>query len=163
MSVAELPQTKMTEAAFIRQAKQICNDLMAHNPVVYWVDFLASAAVAWTALVVYLNAEMFSAVQIIAFVVAGLMLYRTSVFTHELAHLSPSRFRLFRVAWNLLFGCPFLMPTFLYTDHRVHHTNQTYGTEGDAEYFPYAHRPIWMLFGSLIVVAILPVLPIIRF
>jgi fatty acid desaturase len=163
MSVAEMPRPTVSEAAFIRQAKQICNDLMTHSPVIYWVDFLASATISWTALLIYLNAEMFSAIQIVAFVIAGLMLYRTTVFTHELAHMAPSRFRLFRVVWNLLFGVPFLMPTFLYTDHRVHHTNQTYGTAGDGEYYPFASRGLLMFIGSLFVLAILPALPLIRF
>ncbi len=163
MAVADLPQPTVSEAAFIRQAKQICQDLMPHNPAIYWADFLVSAAVAWAALIVCLNAEMFSVTQLVAFAVAGFLLYRSSVFTHELAHLPPSRFRAFRVAWNVLFGIPFLMPTFLYTDHRVHHTNQTYGTPGDAEYFPYAHKSVWMLLGSLLVVLILPALPLIRF
>src|SRR3954447_12077595 len=97
MSVAELPQPTVSEAAFIRQAKQICHDLMPHNPAIYWADFLASIAVAWAALVVCLNAKWLSATQLIGFVAAGFLLYRASVFTHELAHLPPSRFRVFRV------------------------------------------------------------------
>jgi fatty acid desaturase len=163
MSVAELPCPAVNEAAFIRQAKQICQDLMPHKPAVYWVDFLLSASVAWATLFVAFYAELFSPLQIVAFVVAGLMLYRASVFTHELAHMPPSRFRAFRVTWNVFFGIPFLMPSFLYTDHRVHHVNQLYGTGGDAEYFPYAHKSMKVLIGSLLVVLILPVLPLIRF
>src|SRR5262245_48228575 len=78
MSVAELPQTKMTEAAFIRQAKQICNDLMGHNQAIYWVDFLASITVSWAAVIVCLNAEMWSLTQVASFVIAGLALYRST-------------------------------------------------------------------------------------
>lgn len=163
MSVAELPPVSVNEAAFIRQAKQICHDLMVHRPAIYWADFLASVTVAWTSLIVCLNAEWLSPLQIVAFVAAGLMLYRSSVFTHELAHMAPTRFRAFRYAWNVLFGCPFLMPTFLYTDHRVHHTGQTYGTGDDAEYFPYVHRPFKLLILSQLVVLILPLLPLLRF
>ena len=163
MSVAELPQTKMTEAAFIRQAKQICHDLMAHNPAIYWADFLASITISWTALIVCLNAEMWSVTQAVSFVVAGLALYRSTVFTHELAHLPPSRFRLFRVVWNLLFGIPFLMPTFLYTDHRVHHTNQTYGTDGDGEYFRYPQKHVTILPLGMLFMFLIPFLPVIRF
>jgi fatty acid desaturase len=163
MSVAELPQPKMTEAAFIRQARQICNDLMAHNQAIYWVDFLASVTVAWVSLIVCLTAEMWSATQIISFIIAGLMLYRSSVFTHELAHLPPSRYRAFRIVWNVLFGIPFLVPTFLYTDHRVHHTSQTYGTGNDAEYFPFARRSMALLLGSQLIMFIMPLMPVIRF
>jgi fatty acid desaturase len=163
MSVAELPPPTVNEATFIRQAKHICQDLMSPRPAVYWVDFLVSAGIAWAALFVTFYAELFSPLQIGAFVVAGLMLYRASVFTHELAHMPPTRFRAFRFTWNAIFGVPFLMPSFLYTDHRVHHTNQTYGTGGDAEYFPYAHKSLRFLLISLLVVLILPVLPLVRF
>src|SRR4051794_13269 len=109
MSVAELPSVSVkSEAAFIRQAKQICHDLMTHRPAIYWADFLASVAVAWAALIICVNSEWLSWVQIATFVIAGLLLYRASVFTHEMAHVAPTRFRAFRFVWNVLFGCPFL-------------------------------------------------------
>jgi fatty acid desaturase len=163
MSVAELPQTKMTEAAFIRQAKQICHDLMGHNQAIYWADFLASITVSWAALITCLYAEMWSLTQVVSFVIAGLALYRSTVFTHELAHLPPSRFRLFRFVWNLLFGVPFLMPSFLYTDHRVHHTNQTYGTDGDAEYYRYPQKHVTILPLGMLFMFLIPLLPVVRF
>jgi fatty acid desaturase len=164
MSVAELPRTTtMSEAAFIRQAKQICQDLMPHNPAIYWADFFVSGTLAWVCLFITLNAELFSATQVIAFVVGSLMMYRASVFTHELAHLPPSRFRVFRFVWNVFFGCPFMMPSFLYTDHRVHHTNQTYGTDNDAEYYRYPQHHVTFLPLSMVVMFLLPFLPVIRF
>lgn len=163
MAIAQLPHFEISEAAFIRQAKQICQDLMPHQQAIYWVDFLISIAVSWTAIFVCLYAPPFSALQIGSFIVAGIMLYRSSIFTHELSHVPPSRFRLFRVVWNLLFGIPFLMPSFLYTDHRVHHVNQIYGTPGDAEYYPYAYKSVSTLFLNLFVIMIIPFLPLIRF
>jgi fatty acid desaturase len=163
MSVAELPRPTLNEAAFIRQAKQICSDLMEHRPAIYWTDFLLSAAAAWTALFVCIFAPLFSVTQIAAFLVAGFLMYRSSVFTHELAHMPATRFRRFRLTWNLLFGIPLLMPSFLYTDHRVHHMNQTYGTGGDNEYFPFGRRSLSILALSNLIVLILPLLPLIRF
>jgi fatty acid desaturase len=164
MSVAEVRRPAEAEAAFIRQAKQIVHDLMPHRPPVYWADFLASITAAYAALIVYFTAPLFSAAQVVCFLVASLLLYRTSVFTHELAHLPPSRFRLFRAVWNVLFGVPFLMPSFLYTDHRVHHTNQTYGTTaGDSEYFPFARTPLVKLFLGALVMFVVPFFPVIRF
>jgi fatty acid desaturase len=136
---------------------------MTPNPAVYWADFLASITLAWAALIVYLNAPAFTPAQVIGFFVAGFLLYRSTVFTHELAHLPPSRFRLFRAVWNVLFGVPFLMPSFLYTDHRVHHTNQTYGTDGDGEYYPFARTPVWQVLLKLLIVFAVPLLPVIRF
>lgn len=163
MSVAELPQPKMTEAAFIRQAKSICHDLMDHNQAIYWADFLVSVGIAWTGLFLCINAEPWSLTQVASFLVTGLALYRSSVFTHELSHLAPSQFRVFRFVWNVLFGVPFLMPTFLYTDHRVHHINQVYGTDGDAEYYRYPQKHVTVLPLGMLVMFILPLLPVIRF
>jgi fatty acid desaturase len=163
MSVAEVHRPTESEAAFIRQAKQIVHDLLTPNPVIYWVDFLVSITVAYTSLVIYLNAPLFSVAQVVCLFVASFLFYRSSVFTHELAHMPPSRFRLFRVVWNVLFGVPFLMPSFLYTDHRAHHTNQTYGTSGDSEYFPYARTPVGTLLLNLLALFVIPLLPVIRF
>ena len=47
---------------------------MPHRPAVYWADFLVSASVAWAALIVCLTAEMWSATQLVAFLVAGFLL-----------------------------------------------------------------------------------------
>jgi fatty acid desaturase len=163
MSVADARRSTDAEAAFIRQARQIVRDLMRPNPAIYWADFLASAAVAYTALGVYLTARMWSVTQAVAFVVAGFALYRTSIFIHELAHMPPTRFRLFRVTWNVVFGVPFLAPSFIYTDHRVHHTSQTYGTPGDSEYFPFGRGPVGVIIRNLLTLPILPFLPLIRF
>src|SRR5262245_24246905 len=99
MSVAEARRPTESDAAFIRQAKQIVHDLMTPNPAVYWVDFLGSITLAYAALIVYLNAPLLSAAQVVCFFVAGFLLYRVTVFTHELAHMPPSRFRLFRATW----------------------------------------------------------------
>jgi fatty acid desaturase len=163
MSVAEVRRPGESEAAFIRQTKQIVHDLLTPNPVIYWSDFLASIALAYTALVAYLNAAPFSAVQVLCLCAASFLFYRSSVFTHELAHMPPSRFRLFRVVWNLLFGIPFLMPSFFYTDHRVHHTNQTYGTGGDGEYYPFAHTSLRTLLLNHLLVIVIPLMLLVRF
>jgi fatty acid desaturase len=163
MSVAELPRRTVNEATFIRQAKQICADLMEPRQAIYWVDFLLSISVAWASLFVCLWSPLLSVTQIVTFFTASLLFYRASVFTHELAHMAPSRFKAFRVTWNVLFGCPFLMPTFLYLDHRMHHTSQTYGTGNDNEYFPYGRSSMKVLAVSLLVVFLLPILPLIRF
>jgi fatty acid desaturase len=164
MSVADVIRPAEADAAFIRQAKHLVHDLMAHRPAFYWADFLITIAVAYASLCVYLTAPNGSLARIGCFVVAGLALYRASVFTHELSHLPPSRFRLFRVVWNVLFGVPFLMPSFLYTDHRAHHMNQTYGTfAGDSEYYPYGRTPPLKLLLMALGLFVIPLLPLFRF
>jgi fatty acid desaturase len=40
----------------------------------------------------------------------------------------------FAVIWNLLIGIPLLIPSFLYSDHRTHHSTQYFGSQVDVEY-----------------------------
>jgi fatty acid desaturase len=67
------------------------------------------------------------------------------------------------VAWDVLFGVPFLMPSFMYANHRDHHTNQTYGTADDAEYYPYGHHPPGLLLLNIALTPLFPVLMLVRF
>src|SRR5262249_20298464 len=104
MSVAESPRPTEMEAAFIRQTHQIVKDLMRPNPFIYWVDFLLSATISYTALWLVLTTDLWSLTSVVCFSIAGFGLYRTSIFIHELAHMPPTRFRLFRAVWNAGFG-----------------------------------------------------------
>jgi fatty acid desaturase len=163
MSVAEAPRPTDVEAAFVRQAHQIVRDLMPANPVIYWVDFFVSATIAYTALWLFLATEQWSFTFVASFLVAGFGLYRTAIFIHELAHMPPTKFRLFRAVWNAGFGVPFLAPSFIYTDHRFHHTGQTYGTPGDSEYYPFGRGPVGALARRSLMMLIIPFFPMIRF
>jgi fatty acid desaturase len=50
------------------------------------------------------------------------------------------------VAWNLLCGIPFLVPSFTYYTHLDHHRRKMFGTEHDGEYLPLASMsPLWIL------------------
>jgi fatty acid desaturase len=163
MSVATAPSPTINEAAFIRQAHSIVRDLMSHRAAIYWCDFLGTMTFATIGLYFYLTQPLFSLSAIAGFFTAAFLLYRASIFTHELSHMAPSRYRLFRFVWNLLFGVPFLMPSFFYTDHRVHHVNQLYGTGGDAEYYPYAQVPVWRLVCNVLMVFVIPFMLVVRF
>ncbi len=150
-------------AAFARQVREVVKDLLPPNPWIYWTDFLVSVALGHAALWVYLQAPNFSLMQIAACVVGALAIYRVLMFTHELAHLKRGSFTAFRFAWNLLAGVPFLMPSFLYTDHRTHHVNHSYGTLGDGEYVPVGRGPVvfvWMFVGQALLI---PVAAVVRF
>jgi fatty acid desaturase len=151
------------EAAFVRQVHHLVRDLMPPRPLVYWTDFLLSIALGYAALAVYLTSPLGSAPTVVCFFIAAALLYRSSVFTHELAHLPERRFRLFRAGWNVLFGVPFLMPSFLYTDHRGHHTRQTYATAGDSEYFPFGRLTLGNFLLRSAGLAVLPFMPVVRF
>ena len=96
-------------------------------------------------------------------VVCVLAYYRAALFIHELTHLRQSKFKGFRIAWNLLFGIPFCMPSFLYSVHVAHHARRHYGTDEDGEYVSFVHRPARWIFFYLSQSLFLPLLGIIRF
>jgi fatty acid desaturase len=66
---------------------------------------------------------------------------RAAMFTHELVHLPKDGFKGFRIAWNLLCGIPFLVPSFMYYPHVDHHRRKSYGTDDDGEYLNLSHQP----------------------
>lgn len=163
MSSAICDPPTLSDAVFIRRAHQLVGDLMRPNPAVYWTDFLCSTAIGYAAACAYLLAPMGSFLQAAGLIVSVLALYRVSTFTHELAHLPQARMGAFRATWDVLFGVPFLMPSFTYANHRHHHTNQTYGTTEDAEYYPFGHNPPGLLMSNIALTPLFPVLMIVRF
>ena len=114
-------------------------DLHLPKPWTFWTDLLSSAAFGWSAFAYALAAELFSAVILLAGLLAALGLYRGVCFTHELAHLRRRAIPGFETAWNILFGVPLLLPSFTYLGvHQSHHSLSTYGTKNDPEYLPFA-------------------------
>jgi fatty acid desaturase len=147
----------------IQQARRLVADLLAPNPVIYWADFIASLVLGYGATFVYLEAAPFSATQIAAWLVAGLALFRLSLFIHEIVHFRRGEMTAFKAAWNLLAGIPLLMPSFLYEHHLDHHNARHYGTPRDGEYLPLGVARLRTMLGYLAEIAILPALAVLRF
>lgn len=147
----------------MREARTIVQGLNEPQPRTYWTDLLASAAVGFTAFLLFRPLTAYPVLQAISFIVAALALYRLAIFTHELTHLRDEKVPGFRLAWNILCGIPFLMPAFMYDTHRDHHRRNAYGTKHDGEYLPLAKGPISQLFIYLCQVPVIPLLAIVRF
>jgi len=146
------------------QAYEIVKDLIRPKPWLYWVDFLFYVALGWSAFVGTLLLPSDSLWRIATTVVAALALYRAVIFIHELAHLGPERFVVFRFAWNLLCGIPLLVPSFTYTRvHSDHHKRRVYGTRIDGEYLPFAADSPAKIVGYFFLFPILPLLQLARF
>lgn len=125
----------------LREAHHLVRDLMTPNPWIYWTDFLFHITLGWTAFFVTLFSPLFSLWQLGGFVIAVLAIYRSAIFVHELAHLKKGTFKNFRLAWNILSGIPFMIPSFTYDGvHNDHHKPDVYGTRADGEYLPFATR-----------------------
>lgn len=148
----------------IAQARNIVKDLFSPNPLIYWVDFLLSVLVGMACFwLVRRLLEPFSLAQAAAFAICCLSLYRAVLFTHELTHLRAGTFRGFRIAWNLLCGIPFLIPSFMYYTHVDHHARRRYGTPRDGEYLPLAVRPWWHMLFYLCQPFVVPLMAVVRF
>ncbi|MGH8220701.1 MAG: fatty acid desaturase family protein [Steroidobacteraceae bacterium] len=145
------------------EARELIKDLFEPRDLRYWADFLLSLSIAYAAVALYLSAAPFSAPFIACFSVAAFALFRCGVFMHELVHLPARRLRVFRVAWNVLFGIPALTPSFMYKCHADHHNPRHFGTSQDGEYLPLGAGPVRRILIYLIAIPILPALPIVRF
>jgi fatty acid desaturase len=116
-----------------RRCSELVRDLIKPNSSIYLTDFLASFSIGLLSFLVF-QSSLDSLVSIIAGGLAGLALYRCSVFIHEIQHHSDKDLGIFPQIWNSMFGIPFLMPIFLYGEHSTHHSMLTYGTQKDPEY-----------------------------
>jgi len=157
------PAANVDERAWIRDAHSVVSDLMRHRPVVYWVDLLASAALAWGATVVYFLAEPVSGWQLIGLVLASIGFYRAGTFMHEIIHMPSGVLMNFRRAWNVLIGVPLMMPWILYKNHIGHHSRAHFGTPADGEYLPLASAPLRETLLYLVKLPILPLMVLARF
>lgn len=131
-----------TPAFSHREAKKLVQDLFTPKPLLYWADFLITVSIGYGFAAIYLMAPAFSVMQIVAFLVSGLALFRVGIFIHELVHREESSMRGFHIAWNLLFGVPFLLHSLLYRSHLDHHHPRKFGTPAEGEYLPLASAPV---------------------
>jgi fatty acid desaturase len=146
----------------LRDARRVVSDLFEPRPLVYWADFLVSLAVGEACFLLVRRVVSLPLVALL-YVASVLAIYRAALFIHELAHLRAKSLRWFHVAWNVLYGVPFLVPSFLYTTHWSHHVRKNYATEADGEYLPLASGPAGNIFWYLSQSFFIPFLAIIRF
>lgn len=148
----------------MRQARDLLSDADLRPSLRhYWTDLLLSyAGLAIGLLAVQLTFVPWP-LRVVGFVLAVILGYRCALFIHELAHQPDREFTTFRLAWNLLIGVPFLIPTFVYQTHLDHHRRRHYGTSHDGEYLPFGSRPVWHALGYLAESFLIPLLAIVRF
>lgn len=150
----------------IKQLTLLVRDLQVPRPMIFWFDLVCCLLVIQIGL--YLSAPFPGAfinrpaLSIAGFTVAVLALYRASYFNHELAHHA-HRLPGFEIVWNLGVGIPLLIPSFLYSDHRSHHSDHAFATASDAEYLPPAMRNMRGAATLLALAFVLPFIYAVRF
>lgn len=126
---------------------RIVKGYFKHEPWIYWCDFLGSFFLGLTAYMLVPFLSLFSWQQVAAYLVSVFAFYRSALFIHEIVHFRDKTMLSFRIVWNLLFGLPFLMPTFTYKTHLDHHVRKHFATHDDGEYLPLAvQHPLHLLF-----------------
>jgi fatty acid desaturase len=133
------------------------------QPFLYWSDLLISASIGWGAFTIGATASPGTLSYLVATGIALVALLRSAIFIHEIAHLRDQSLPGFEVAWNLLVGFPFLLPSLMYVgSHNDHHRQPTFGTSHDPEYAPISYwsrgRILWFVVSTVFV----PVLLIVR-
>ena len=146
----------------IKEARALVSDLFERKQWVYWTDFLTSLVIGYGSATVFMAAKRLP-VQIIAYLVAIVALYRLSLFMHEISHMRFNEMVAFKRTWNILAGIFMMIPAFFYETHREHHSSKYYGTDKDGEYLPLAQGTVWGLFVFMCQVLYLPILTFIRF
>lgn len=143
--------------------KPIVRDLFEPKAYIYWIDFFISITIGWTAFYFLVTSPLYW-VKGISYLVAVFALYRSLIFTHELAHLKKGTFNTFRWVWNFLCGFPIQLPSFMYHGvHNDHHIKEMYGTYSDGEYSPFGAKGPWEIYKFLLIVLVTPVLLLFRY
>lgn len=132
-------------AADVRAAYALVADLFAPDRRRYWGELAVTGAAAWAAILTAATAGH-PAVAGATWVAAVALWYRAAAMVHELTHQRPAKLPGFHLAWNLVVGVVWLLPSVMYEGvHAGHHKRSTYGTAADPEYLPFAGRPALIL------------------
>jgi fatty acid desaturase len=144
------------DKAMLRAAADLTRDLNRPSARIYWVDFLASAAVGYAALGLAATTPS-TLLMLVAGLISILALFRAGSFIHELTHIKKGELGGFKLGWNLIAGIPLLIPSFLYEGiHNLHHAKIRYGTVEDPEYLPLALMKPWTLPVFLVAALLAP-------
>jgi fatty acid desaturase len=157
------PARAVAGANLAVEAAKLTRDLNVAKPSIYWADFLSSALLGYAALA---GAVLAGSLlwQMAAGIIAVLALYRVTSFIHELTHLGTNAVPGFKTAWNLLYGVPFMVPSFMYEGvHNLHHIRTKYGTKLDPEYLALAHMKPYSLALFIAIAVLAPLGALLRF
>ncbi len=168
-----MQETSLESKRFsMKQARQIVGDLHAPNPKIYWIDLLITAICGHLCFTAMMQLPdrlaghwpmLWWELKGLFYTATILLCLRGAMFTHELVHLPREGWTWFRIAWNLLCGIPFMIPSFTYYPHIDHHRRKSYGTEHDGEYLSLSHQPPSAIVFYMLGVLVTPLAGFIRF
>lgn len=147
----------------IRTAAKLTTDLNTPNKMIYWGDFLGSAALGYASLAGAILSNTLPAA-LACGIVAILSLYRAGLFIHEITHMRLSAVPGFWTMWHIIVGIPVMLPSFMYEGlHNAHHMRKKYGTDEDPEYLPLARMKPWTVPVFVLISVLAPIGLLIRY
>ena len=153
-----------TEPHTLSAARHALSDLYQPRPARFWAELLGNALVGWVSIALAINDVGGVAGSSIAMLVAVFALHRATTFLHELSHTNDRALPLVRLGWNVLWGLPFLLPSWLYERmHLEHHRRRIYGTTNDPEYLALARMSPTRIISLGSLGIFLPVVLVLRF
>lgn len=148
----------------IPELRKLLQTEFVYLPWIYWLDFLGCAFVGWTAFVLMQFLPVLSLAQVTTYLITVFATYRGVLFVHEIAHFKQGAVPGFALAWNLVFGMPYFVPSFMYRGvHNDHHSKLLYGTKEDGEYVPFGAESPKRILLYLVTTAVSPLLLPLRF
>jgi len=158
-TLSQLPEDKR----FYFEARVIIKDLFAPSSKLYWIDFTISVISAYAFASIYLALPMTNVIAWICLPVAAILIYRASMFIHEIVHMPSGTMNAFKLYWNIVAGIPMMVPSFTYDSHVHHHSSRHYGTEQDGEYLPLGHGSVFGILLFLMQIVFQPILVFLRY
>lgn len=153
-----------TQPHSLSAARHSLADLFQPDPKRFWAELLGNAAIGWGSIALAITNVGGLAGSSVAVLVAVFSLHRATTFLHELSHLNDRALPHVRLGWNVLWGLPFLLPSWLYERmHLDHHRRRIYGTTHDPEYLPLASMRPLVIVGLGSMGIFLPVVLLLRF
>jgi fatty acid desaturase len=150
------------ETFSIKEARAIVGHLLHRRPAFYFADLATAMTVAYLAGFVYFRSGL-SGLQLAAGVVCSFALFRAGMFIHEIQHMRRGEMTGFVVVWNLVYGIPMLLPSFMYANHRDHHDRRTYATGQDGEYRVFTAGGLAQVLAHFLIPLTVPPVLVLRF
>lgn len=145
------------------QARDLVRDLHTPDPRIYWTDLLVTGVIGWLAFLAAVLSRPLSWPMFGALFICVCAFYRGLCFLHEISHIRAGILPRFEVMWNIIFGIPLLLPSFMYVGvHQYHHNLATYGTDRDPEYLPFSGKPL-MISVFVLQSLLIPMFLLVRF
>ena len=146
------------------QVRVLVEDLFHIRPAVYWIDFLTTIGIAWTAFSGSVwELHHGSSLYWLGLAISALAFYRGLIFIHEIIHVRSVELSAFTVVWNTLCGFFIFVPTYTYLCHASHHRVTSFSTKGDPEYLPLSYQKPFQVLSPFIIFPLFPFILALRF